>query len=571
MKTLKLMDYQREGVRFLLDRPADLNCKPHRLLADEQGLGKTAQAIGALIEIRSGSTLIVCPAQVKYHWARNLVDWGFADFMDVQVIRKKSDWIDPTKKHLIVNYELLLSKKLQEQLRLRHYDALVVDEAHKLKSLTSQRSNILLGKDPLAAHAYWKFLLSGTILPNRPMELYPILRTLAPEVIYPHISKKDYGKYFCRAFERGGEWVDSGSSNEEELRERLKPFMLRREVKDVYTELPPLTTNIIDLDVQIPKHPEIINNPELPQGLTIEDYEGWILTPTLRRLTAECKVPHALPYIREYMEGTDKLTLFAYHKNVIDTLAEELAEFNPVVLRGGSNPEKKQQLIDEFGSNPDRRIFIGQLLASGEGIDGLQKVCNRVMFVEIDWSAGAMEQAVSRLHRIGQDHPVFATYLVANDSLETIISDVLERKRNVIRRIIQPEERITSMTIEAKLDRIIELLESSTGAPSNVAEATEKPKKSAAAAPKKAAGLSETAEKEFRAAVNKSMQAISKASDKDTAITTVQGILKKYKAKDLNDFIKNHIDEMDNLLADLVAAEESAAAAPAEADDDFDV
>lgn len=452
---LSLMPYQKEGVRFLLDRPAKLNKKPHRLLADEMGLGKTIQAIAALKLIESRSTLIICTASIKYNWARQMIKWGFCTEDDIYIIRTGFDTIPANASHIIVNYDLLIVANIQKQLMARRYDACICDEAQKLKTLDSKRSKKVLGGqgDCIIARAYWKWLLSGMIIPNRPIEFYPVLKTLAPECIKPHTDWVGYGKYFCNGFEeKYSGWNFKGASHIEELRERLKPFMLRRELKDVYTQLPPVISEVVYFEVDLLAHPEC-------EGLECPEAE--LPLATLSRITAESKVPQVVEYLKDKLEFINKITVFAYHRKVIEDLQNALLEERPLVIYGGVSGEQKQNIVDKFIEDPGHRILIGQITAAGEGIDGLQEVCSYVVFAELDWSAGAMAQAMHRLHRIGQNKNVFAFYLVANNTIENVKVAVLDRKRSVINRLLAGETE--PMSIEAQLERIAVAIEALAG------------------------------------------------------------------------------------------------------------
>lgn len=435
---LKLMPYQKQGVAFLTS-------SAHKLLGDDMGLGKTPQTVVAMHNWSVGRVLIVCPSSVKYNWAREILAWSDAKPNEIFVVTNGATIVPRSAKYIIVNYELLIRKKLHQQLMELEYDVLVCDEAHYLKTPDSKRTIAVLGRSGLVHRAVRKYLLTGTPVLNRPIELFPILRTLAPEVIAPHLTYVQYGRYFCAGKKTNFGWNFNGASNIEELRQRLQDsgFFLRRSKEDVLNELPPVVEQVIDVDVDI--------DPDMTEDTTA--------APTLRRLIAEAKIPIVLAEIKERMQIIDKLVVFTYHREVTETLYEKLSYLRPVKVYGGLTAEEKQKAVDTFVNNPECRLFIGQVKAAGQGIDGLQKVCNYVMFAEIDWSPGVMDQARDRLRRIGQDHTVVVWHVIARNSIEERIVSALDYKRSVINKLMKPQEVINDMGLEEQISRLADAVE----------------------------------------------------------------------------------------------------------------
>jgi SNF2 family DNA or RNA helicase len=471
---MKLFPYQEEGVRFLLARPAALNCKNRKLLADEQGLGKTAQGIVAMKRLHAQSALIITPVSVKYNWKRQMVIWGFCDEQQIYVVRSSSDIIPLDCPYIVVNYDLLRYPTIIKQLRKRKFRVGILDEVHRLKSAAASRTNSVLGKQGIWRNCKARWGFTGTPIPNCPMEIYMLVRTQASQLIAPYVKWVDFGRYFCagrvdrngvRDVETGVSWNFKGASHIEELRERLAPFMLRRELKDVHRQMPKMLEEIVYLDVSIDNHPEIIaqKNDEFVCRTEPFNAEAELPGPTLRRIIAECKVPSAFEYIEDTLQSVDKLVVFTYHRKVTEGLAELSKAYNPVVLYGGINAEKKQRLVDKFIADPNTRLFYIQIIAGGEAIDGLQLVCNNVLFVEFDWSHGAMSQAKARLYRIGQKQTVYCRTLVADNTMESAMAAVLVKKGNVIHKLIATRSN-PKMALEDKIDDLIVALQSNTAA-----------------------------------------------------------------------------------------------------------
>lgn len=452
---MQLKSYQKEGVKFLLEHP-------HRLLADDMGLGKTAQVIVAMHQRPFKRAIIICPASVKYNWVRELEKWSDAKPKDIQVIDGGRDVVGDNIKYTIVNYALLIKAGIHKQLTSRNYEYLIVDEAHYLKTLNSKRSNAVLAKGGLVYNATYKWFLSGTPVLNRPIELFPLLKTMAGSLLKPYDDLVSYGRRFCNGYELDGQWHFNGASNLDDLQERLAPFMLRRTKEEVLKELPPVTESVHRVKVDLGQHPELAE-----VDFPLDEIDGYMPSATVRRLIAEAKVPQVIDFVTQLLESENKIVVFTYHRSVTESLARGLEQFGPCLVYGGINAKDKAMAIRAFESDESKRVFIGQITSAGQGIDGLQKAASYCVFAEPDWSPGVMDQARDRLRRIGQDHPVFAYYVVAKGTMEEKMCYVVEAKRSVIRQIIGEngpmslEEAIKELT-EAVKENTAKLAETQT-------------------------------------------------------------------------------------------------------------
>jgi hypothetical protein len=258
-------------------------------------------------------------------------------------------------------------------------------------------------------------------MPNRPAELYPLLRTLAPEVLGKYDSWDLYKQRYC-----GGYYADGkGASNIDEITASLQPFMLRRDLSDVWRECPPVIENTVWLQVPFRQHPEWIEN-----GL--EDA-------TERRVIAEAKIPQIVAYVRERLElGIDKICVATYHRAVIEAISKELSQYKPVKIYGGVTANKRMENIAKFQQDPACRLFLMQIASAGEGLDGLQHVASELILAEPEWSPGREDQLIRRLMRLGQTKPVIYTKLLALDSYEDVIQKSNTRKRRVIDVVCKP-------------------------------------------------------------------------------------------------------------------------------------
>lgn len=447
MNTLRL--YQEKGVDHLLSMPFGL---PHALLADAPGTGKTIMAIEAFKRANCQNAIILCPAIVKEQWARQMVAWDLCGPDDIQILYGLDSEMD-NRPWVIVNYDIIRDRKVnspdgtekkvssrnKKRLTERNWHALVMDEAHKLKEHTSAQTKAVLGhKHGIAGKAYWKWPMSGTITPNHAYELYPLLKSQAEDCIKPYNVWDAYIERFC-----GGAYLNGrGSSNIPELTQRIQPYMLRRELKDVWKECPPIIDNLLWLDVPFTEHPEWIGSDFM--------YEA-----TERRIVAESKIPQIVAYLAHRLEGgIGKLVCFTYHRQVIERVAHALQKYNPLKIYGGITPKQREAYLAKFKTDADSRLFLLQIASGGEGVDGLQHVASELVLAEPEWSPGREDQAIDRLRRIGQEHPVILTKLYAKTSYEETIYHSNQRKRAVIDVLLKPNGGTFTMSIDSTLESI---------------------------------------------------------------------------------------------------------------------
>jgi len=400
------------------------------------GLGKTIQAICALNEIYANSVLIVCPASIKLNWQDELDLWLKGD-LKVYVTQKRSAIIPKDANIIVVNYDIISHSNIYYQLRDRTYDAIICDEAHYLKTMGTARTKAMLNSKGLIRKGKYKWLLTGTPVLNRPMELYAILKVLAHECIKPYDSWPKFAYRFCGAFHDQYGFNTRGASHLDDLNTRLKPFMLRRMKKDVLPELPDKILQIIPLT---PKG-EIVKwldaESKMPSDVKKRYEENADLgaMAEIRQGIGLAKLEQCYEHIDEALRCQQKIVVFAYHRNVIDLLLSKYRNMLPVCVRGGMTSQKKYNAEQTFKMNPYCRMFIGNIEAAGIGLN--LQVASHVIFVEYDWVPGKIAQAVDRLHRIGQKDTVVAQFLIVKGSLdETMMGSAIYKARN-IKRILE--------------------------------------------------------------------------------------------------------------------------------------
>lgn len=427
-----LRSYQLQGIKQMCDRR-------HTLLADEPGLGKTAQVIGVINELELRRVLVICPASVKINWVRELNKW-LTTQREIQIIKNKVSTVEPWAEIVVVNYDLVIHSNIFNQLKNNQWQLLVCDEAHYLKNMKAERTTAVLGAGALAHKAQRTIMVTGTPVLNRPIELYPMLKVLCPAVIGAY---KDYYKYamrYCNAWYDAFSFNVNGASHTEELNAALrKYYMIRRTLSEVETQIPARQYQMwfIEPSLKVKTKMQLIENAVRKdfqyQNLNLEGGE----LATVRRETAESKIESCIEHIHDRINECGKLVIFAYHHSVIQNLQKQLSQYNPVVLDGSKSQTQRQAAIDSFVNDPKTQVFIGQIQAAGQGIDGLQHVCNHVMFLEWSWVPGEIEQAMKRVQRMGQTKTTFVEFIVWSDSVEEHMMRTALDKVQVIREVVK--------------------------------------------------------------------------------------------------------------------------------------
>lgn len=440
---LELMPFQRAGIHYALDQHGVL-------IGDEMGLGKTVQAIVLANEMQVDRVLAVVPGGTRKQWATMVRAWSTISRPHIYPIYKGRDGVHARSNWTIISYNLLSNRLLFERLmnELRP-QLLILDEAHFLKEVTSKRSRAVWGYHDerenaagLAEGAEKVLALTGTPLPNRPAEGYTLARGLNWAAI-DFMSKDAYRMSFnpsvrITRLESDGTWKHKTLEKAGRLRElqsRLRcNLMVRRLEKNVQTQLPQERYHItfLEPDGAIRKQLKA-EEPLLLKIKDFEDLEGLQIDEkahiaTLRRLMGIAKAPRIVEHVQTIMSSTEKLLVFAYHREVLSILREQLESYNPVLYWGGMSAAAQEKAKLRFMRDPRCHIWLGQVVASGIGLDGLQEVCSHVLFAEFDWVPGNNAQAVKRLKRIGQQKSVLAEFAIAPGGLcERILGSSLDK------------------------------------------------------------------------------------------------------------------------------------------------
>ena len=429
---LSYLPYQRGGVKALEERHS-------ALLSDPMGLGKTIQIIGLLNKIPEElrTVLIVVPASLKLNWRNELNKWLVIP-RRIDVVNGGKELIPDDPDIVIINYDVL--SKHSDRLLSRTWDCVIFDESHYLKNPKAIRTGMAL-----QIRARRRYALTGTPVPNRPIELQPILSYLAPEEFGGKASWYKFAERYCAGHRNRWGYDATGSSNLGELRKRLRStVMIRREKAEVLTDLPTKRRQVIVLPAD--KYKEVLQaereadrvDEALAEALTMIESGGTVDFSEMSRVrheTALAKVPAVL----EHLEGiTEPVVVFAHHHDVMEAIAEGLQDAGRrvVMLHGKHSTEERQKAVDDF-QNGRADVFIGGMKAAGVGITLTRaSICT---FAELDWTPATLDQAEDRLHRISQHSPVLCQHLVIDQSLDHRVIDLIVSKQGVISEVMQKQ------------------------------------------------------------------------------------------------------------------------------------
>ena len=408
-----LYDFQVEGVKFGIEH----HCR--FLLADEMGVGKTIQAISLCYLYRDDwPVLIVCPGSMKYLWKGEIQTWlGFKDHR-INILNSSKQKISDEAYFYIISYDLV--SHILKKLKQMKFNFVILDEAHCIKNRETIRAKNIL---PIAIRAKRLILMTGTPLLAKPLEGYPLLYALRPD-LFSYF--KQYAYRYCdpQPTPFGISW--SGTSNTKELHWLLSTLMVRRLKKEVLNKLPPKRRQ----KVEIKTNKEII---EKIKEVRIKERgrNGTLLAYTL---TSTAKLEGVCEYVEDILKDSEeKIIVFAYHHEMMDGVEDLLHKNNVDYIRidGSTKQSKRYDYVKYFQQKKECRVAIVSIIAGSTGIT-LNKA-HIVIFAELTWTPSIMIQAEDRAHRIGQkSNFVDIKYLYGPGTLDDFILDKLQKKLVIV-------------------------------------------------------------------------------------------------------------------------------------------
>jgi hypothetical protein len=488
-------------VRFT---PAGLELMPHQgqlvaaaaaghrtfLLADEPGLGKTAQALLAAEAANAYPLLVVVPNVVKTNWAREAARW--TRHRPTTVVQGDGETIDGFADIVVVNYEVL--DRHVGWLGDFGFRGMVVDEAHFIKNKTSQRSqHVLALADRIRSRTPRPLLmaLTGTPLINDIEDF---------RTIWQYLGWIDAGKplgELMDALEDTGLTPADRGFSAAARQCVIDLGIVRRRKVDVAADIP--ARRIADLPVELdgPVGRSIrAAERDLARRMTaryetalahrssdavVEGIDGGIDMDLVRRVARSelkdamtgqsgenvftmvrriglAKADLAADYAAQLARSAGKVVFFARHIDVMDAAEETFARkgvrFSSI--RGDQTPTARQANIDAFVEDPDVAVAVCSLTAAGVGLN--LQVASNIVLAELSWTDAEQTQAIDRSHRIGQTEPVTAWRIIATQTIDARIAELVESKAGLAARALDGSDEEVSSSADVQVEALVALL-----------------------------------------------------------------------------------------------------------------
>ena len=441
-------DYQRVAAEMWL-RMGGL------LLADDLGLGKTCSAICGLTDPNTRPALVVTQTHLTRQWARELK--RFAPHLRVHVLKKGRPY-DLTKKPrerkkqseqleiplarastfpdvVVTNYHKLhgWAKELAVTCK-----SVVFDEVQELRHGTKSRKGEVATQ--IAAGMSYRLGLSATPIYNLGGEIHNVMEALAPGRLG---TRSEFLREHCKGSDdQGGAALADPKAFGLFMRD--SGLMLRRTKADVGMQAEDVVRIPHDIDCDLDALRDIESAAErlaeviLVSGQNRGDrmHASAELSALVRHATGVSKAPYVAEFVKLLVEQGEQVVLFGWHRSVYDIWMTRLAKLNPVLFTGSESGAAKDRAAQRFISGESKVLIMS--LRSGVGLDGLQNVSRTIVFGELDWSPGVMEQDIGRLDRPGQERQVIAYYLLAPEGSDPLVADLLQVKRTQVEGIRNP-------------------------------------------------------------------------------------------------------------------------------------
>ncbi len=412
------------GARFLAHRT-------RALLADEPGVGKTAQVVAACDLIGARRVLVVCPAVGIEHWYREFKRWSI-----------RSPDID------VLSYDA--ARRLADVDIKARWDVLIPDETHYAKNPAAQRTHAIYGTGALGWHADRIWALSGTPAPNNASELWPMLRAFGKT----GMGYSEFVEHFCHV-----DWYGKVRGTREdrraELRAILRPFILRRLKKDIMPELGAIDIQewfveprpdfvdampIMGGDLEGSYRLDIVKKQEAKLRAALAGKSKAELLSflaghtggdfaTLRRYNAILKAPAVFDQVKFEIDNglVDKIVIYGYHIEAMQILREKFrhAGIGAELIYGGTPAKKRDAAAQRWKLPSGPQVMIASIIAAGVVLDF--SAAHQGIMIELDWVPGNNAQAMQRMHRHGQDKPVTVRIAIGSE-IDEIVSGIVASK-----------------------------------------------------------------------------------------------------------------------------------------------
>jgi len=441
------LEHQKEAIQKLVENKKFI-------LADDMGLGKTTSTIIAALETGAKKVLIICPATLKINWKREIENYS-----DKTIYIAEGKNFSTEHDFVIANYDIIKNfhdpKKKEDSVILNsNFDLVVVDEAHYIKNATAQRTKLI---NDIVKNIDRLWLLSGTPMTSRPMDYFNLLSLVDSPVSKNWMA---YAIRYCSGyqFNAGGRkiWNVTGSSNLEELRDRTSGTILRRLKEDVL-DLPDKIITPVYLRLKSKQYEEVMGeyydwydkNPEESKSLTVQFSK---LT-KVRQIIADEKITQTIELAENILEQDKKVIIFCNFTDSLNKITEHFGKA-AVKLDGSMSKPERQHSVDQFQDNPKVKVFVGNIKAAGVGIT--LTAAEAVIMNDLSFLPSDHAQSEDRAYRYGQKNNVLVYYPIFENTVEGIIYDILNNKKQVIATVMGDNQNPAD-TAEEILQRINQL------------------------------------------------------------------------------------------------------------------
>ena len=456
------------------------------LLADEPGLGKTAQALLAAKAAEAYPLLVVCPNVVKTNWAREASIW--TPHNPATVIHGDGDDIDAYADIVIVNYEIL--DRHVGWLGQLGFRGMVVDEAHFIKNKTSQRSrHVLQLSDKLRQRTLRPLLiaLTGTPLINDIEDFLAIWEFLG------WIDEKEPGPELMDELEEIGLTPVDRDFYPQAREAVIDMGIVRRRKIDVAKDIPARRIADIPVELEGAMGKSIREAERKLARRLLKRYQSalaargdehvpgidtalvrqvcqWELRDadeskaddenvfTMMRRIGQAKAVLAADYAAQLSRNVGKVVFFAKHLDVMDAAEKTFRErsIGCTSIRGDQTPKARAAAIEAFTNDPDVQIIVCSLMAAGVGIN--LQVSSNVVLAELSWTDAEQTQAIDRVHRIGQDQPVTAWRVIAAQTIDARVAELIDSKASLAARALDGSDEEIGSSVDVQLEALVGLL-----------------------------------------------------------------------------------------------------------------
>jgi len=404
------------------------------ILADDMGLGKTTSTIIASLETGSKKILIVCPASLKINWQREIENYS-----DRSVFICEGKKFSTEHDFVIINYDILKNfhdPKSKEPTLLEqcNFDLVILDEAHMISNAQAQRTKII---NSFVKKINRVWLLTGTPMTSRPMNYYNLLSIIESPVAQNWMA---YAIRYCQGYQfKAGNrkvWNVTGASNLEELRDRTSKQILRR-LKEEVLDLPDKIITPVYLRLQSKEYENLMGeyydwydrNPDESSSLTVQ----FSKLMKVRKVIANEKTKQTIEFAENILEQGKKVIIFTNFTDSLQTIYQHFKK-QAVYLDGSCSNSVRQQAVDSFQNDDKIKVFVGNLKAAGVGLTLTSAevvIMNDLSFVPAEHA-----QAEDRAYRYGQKSNVLVYYPLYENTIEGVIYDILNKKKEIIRTVM---------------------------------------------------------------------------------------------------------------------------------------